>query len=290
MPYSESIGFIANLEDSLDIDMVTYVVAHEMGHQWWAHQVIGADMQGGTMLSETFAQYSALMIMEKLYGRERMSRFLKYELDRYLMGRSSEIRGENPLMLVENQPYIHYQKGSLVMYAMRDYLSADTVNQSLKKLVNTYAYKNPPFPTTHFFVDDLLSRTPDSLKQFVNDQFASITLYDNRMKEANATKTSDGKYEITMTFECKKLYADSIGNERPAKLNDYIEIGCFDKAISDKENYGKSIWRKKIKVKEGINTFSVKIDQLPEKAALDPLFVLVDRIPSDNSKKISLKN
>ena len=35
---------------------------------------IGADMQGATMLVETFAQYSALMVMEKLYGRDQIRR------------------------------------------------------------------------------------------------------------------------------------------------------------------------------------------------------------------------
>jgi aminopeptidase N len=38
------------------------VTAHEFGHQYWAHQVIGAEMQGATVLSETLAQYSALMV------------------------------------------------------------------------------------------------------------------------------------------------------------------------------------------------------------------------------------
>jgi aminopeptidase N len=65
MPYSESIGFIAKLNHPDDIDMVYYVVAHEMGHQWWAHQVIAANMQGATFRSESLAQYSALMVMEK---------------------------------------------------------------------------------------------------------------------------------------------------------------------------------------------------------------------------------
>ena len=46
MPYSESVGFIANLNHPDDIDMVYYIVAHEMAHQWWAHQVIGANMRG----------------------------------------------------------------------------------------------------------------------------------------------------------------------------------------------------------------------------------------------------
>ena len=58
-----------------------------MAHQYWAHQVIGADMQGGTMTSETLAQYSALMVMKHLYGPDKIRRFLKYELDNYLRSR-----------------------------------------------------------------------------------------------------------------------------------------------------------------------------------------------------------
>ena len=37
IPYSESIGFILNRKDPEDIDMVTYITAHEIGHQWWGH-------------------------------------------------------------------------------------------------------------------------------------------------------------------------------------------------------------------------------------------------------------
>ena len=65
IPYSESIGFIADLRDPDNIDYVFYVTAHEMAHQWWAHQVIGANVQGSTMIVESLAQYSALMVMEK---------------------------------------------------------------------------------------------------------------------------------------------------------------------------------------------------------------------------------
>ena len=71
MPYSEAIGFIANLNNPDDIDFVFYVVAHEMGAS-----VVGAPggsapiWKGATLLSETMAQYSALMVMEKEYGRD----------------------------------------------------------------------------------------------------------------------------------------------------------------------------------------------------------------------------
>jgi ABC-2 type transport system permease protein len=93
MPYSESIGFVADTDDPDKIDFTTYVVAHEMAHQYWAHQVIGADMQGGTLTSETLAQYSALMVMKHLYGPDKIRRFLKYELDGYLSAARASGRG-----------------------------------------------------------------------------------------------------------------------------------------------------------------------------------------------------
>ncbi len=101
MPYSESIGFIARMDKPDDIDMVYYVVAHEMAHQWWAHQVIGARMQGATLLSETLAQYTALMIMRKEYGPDMMHKFLKYEMDSYLRSRGAERLKERPLISVD---------------------------------------------------------------------------------------------------------------------------------------------------------------------------------------------
>ncbi|MCD6063311.1 MAG: hypothetical protein K0R82_1222, partial [Flavipsychrobacter sp.] len=54
MPYSEGIGFITDLREVTkdDIDFVFYIVAHEMGHQYWAHQLCGANMQGSEMMSE----------------------------------------------------------------------------------------------------------------------------------------------------------------------------------------------------------------------------------------------
>src|SRR5690606_21974120 len=87
IPYSESIGFITKVGDEPEkIDVPFYVTAHEVAHQWWAHQVIGGNVQGAVLMSETMSQYSALMVMEKEYGKKAMKKFLKYEMDKYLQG------------------------------------------------------------------------------------------------------------------------------------------------------------------------------------------------------------
>ena len=108
IPYSEGIGFIARVrpDDPEDIDYPYYVTAHELAHQWWGHQVPGGNVQGETMLVETLAQYSALMVMKRKYGEAKMQRFLRYELDRYLLGRSTEQKKELPLG-ARREPGLH---------------------------------------------------------------------------------------------------------------------------------------------------------------------------------------
>ncbi len=146
IPYSEGIGFIADYRDPEKIDMVTYITAHEIAHQWWGHQVISGDQQGGTFLVESLAQYSALMVMEQMYGPEQIRRFLKFELDRYLRARGGEVLEELPLARVENQPYIHYQKGGLALYLLKDQIGADKVNAALRSLLDEFAFKPAPYP------------------------------------------------------------------------------------------------------------------------------------------------
>ena len=104
------------------------------------HQVAGADVQGSAVLTETLSQYSALMVMvmEKEYGEAYMQSLLKSELDTYLSNRGLEVLEELPLMPVENQDYIHYRKGSLVIYALKDYLGADVVNKILSKFIDEW--------------------------------------------------------------------------------------------------------------------------------------------------------
>jgi hypothetical protein len=286
MPYSESIGFIDNLEDPDDIDMVYYVVGHEMAHQWWAHQVIGSVMQGSTFLSESMAQYSALMVMEKLYGRDQMKKFLRYEMDKYLRNRGGEQLKEVPLLHVENQGYIHYNKASVLMYYFREMTGEKNVNDALKNMIDSFGYKEPPYPTSYELVDRFDAVTPDSLKYLIKDLFYKMTLYNNRVTDASARKLPDGKYEVTFNVSCEKFRADSLGRETKIVLNDWIELGVIAKAPEGKK-YGKKLWSQKIQMKKELHEFKVVVNEEPYQAGVDPDYLLIDRVPDDNLKKIS---
>jgi aminopeptidase N len=272
-----------DVDKESNIDMPFYVTAHEVAHQWWGHQVMGANVQGASMIDESMAQYSALMVMEHEYGKANMQKFLKYEMDKYLSGRSSEHKRELPLYLNENQGYIHYNKGSLVFYALRDYIGEEKLNMALSEYVKRYAFKQPPFSTTKDMLNYIKKATPDSIKYIINDLFETITLYNNKTLNVTSQKISDGKYKVSFDVEVNKIHADSIGNEKQMALNDWIDVGVFGKTSKGKDTL---IYLNKKLFKQHHQHIEAIVTQKPSKAAIDPLFKLIDRDTKDNVKEL----
>ena len=283
IPFSESIGFITRVKSDEDIDYVFYVTAHEVAHQWWAHQAIGANVQGATMLTETLAQYSALMVMEKEFGQQTMRKFLRYELNRYLAGRGGELVGEMPLMLVENQQYIHYAKGSLVMYALRDAIGEAPLNKAIAGYLDQYKFKGPPYPTTIDFVNYVQQNTPLAQRPLLDDLFRRITLYENRAAEVSSTRRADGKYDVKVTVEAKKFYSDDRGRETAMPMHESVDIGVFgEEGPKKKETV---LFFQKRPITGAKQTFEMVVSGKPVKAGIDPYNKLIDRNPDDNVKK-----
>lgn len=289
IPFSEAIGFIADVDDDNpeDIDYPFYVTSHEVAHQWWAHQVIGGNVQGSVLMSETMSQYSALMVMKQEYGEEKMNKFLKYELNSYLLGRATERKKEMPLYRVENQGYIHYRKGSLVMYALANYIGEEKLNAALREYVRQVAFQEAPYTNSLEFMQYIRRATPDSLQYLVTDMFENITLYENKANETKYEKLKNGKYKVTLTVNAKKLYADSLGAETEAKMNDWVDIGVMARKKIDGHWQDKPLYMQKHRLQSGENTFEFIVDEKPEKAGIDPYNLLIDRNPSDNTKTLS---
>lgn len=287
IPWSEGMFFISDYRDPTKIDMVTYVGAHEIGHQWWAHQVIGADQQGGAMLSETFAQYSALMVMKRTYGEAQIRRFLKFELDSYLRARGGDVLDEQPLYKVENQPYVYYRKGSLVMYRLQDQIGEATVNRALRKLIAAHAFKGAPYPITTDFLTLLRAEAPADKQALITDLFEKITLYDLKTKSAVVKKRADGRFDVTVTVDAVKKYADGKGKETPAALNETMDIGLFAAEPGKKGFDAKDVvLYERRPIRSGVQTFTFTTAKAPKFAGLDPYNTVIDRNGDDNTIKV----
>jgi len=248
--------------------------------------VIGGNVQGSTLMSETMAQYSALMVMEKEYGKAAMKKFLKYEMNQYLKGRAMEGKKERPLMLVENQQYIHYNKGSIVMYALKDYIGEDSLNAALAKYIKKVAYQEPPYTNSIEFIKYLNAATPDSLKYIINDMFETITLYENKTTKCSYTKTKDGKYLVKFSVESKKMKADSIGKMKDVAVNDWMDIGVFGSKDVNGKKTETELYLQKRKINKNKMDFEITVNEEPVKVGIDPYNKLIDRTPDNNTKSL----
>ena len=275
VPYSETMGFIARIDNEDDIDTVFYVTAHEVAHQWWGHQVVGADVQGASMISESLAQYTALMVMEREYGRDTMRKFLKYELDRYLRGRGADLDGETPLIRVEHQPYIYYRKGSVIMYALRDYLGEETVNRALARYVEATRFHGPPYTTSPELRAVLEGEAPDGSVGLFEDMLDTITLFSNRTENATYEPLDDGLFRVTLDVEAHKLRADGTGVETEVPLDDWIDIGVLGED-------GTVLFLEKRHLTDSQARFEIVVDARPMRAGIDPYNKLIDRDSDDN--------
>jgi aminopeptidase N len=240
-------------------------------------------MQGATMLTETLAQYSALMVMEKLYGRDQIRRFLKYELDRYLKGRGGDVVDEMPLYRVEDQQYIHYSKGSLVMYRLKDALGEARVNAALKRYLERYRLKGPPYPRTLDLIAEFSKGASPEENALITDLFEKITLYDIKTKSAVVRKLPDGRFETTLTVEARKLYADGKGKETEARMNEQAEFGAFAAMPGQGSFKAKDVLLlTRLPLHSGTQTVKLVTKTRPAYAGADPYNIRIDRNSDDN--------
>ncbi|HEY0193640.1 MAG TPA: M1 family aminopeptidase [Kofleriaceae bacterium] len=290
IPYSEDIGFLADVRGPDTSNIITYVTAHEIAHQWWGHQLVPGDQQGATMLVESLAQYSALRVLERQQGPAQMRKFLKYELDRYLRSRGTEAVEELPLARVENQGYIHYQKGTLVFYWLRDVIGEQALDRVLAQLLRQYAFKPAPYPNTTDFLRLLRAEVGPAQDALITDLFEKITLVDAKATRAVAKLRPDGKYEVVIDVEAHKLYADGKGVETEAPLAEPFDIGAFTVHPGDPAFAAPAVlYLQHQPIKTGPQTVTIVVDKLPAFAGIDPYNKRIDRNSDDNLVPVELQ-
>ncbi len=239
------------------------------------------------MLSETLAQYSALMVMKHMYGPDMIRRFLKYELDRYLASRGADVLPEQPLERVEEQPYVYYNKASLVMYRLQDEIGEDAFNRALRSLLAKFAFKGPPYPTSLDLVSALRAQAPADKQALIGDLFEKITLYDLKAIRSTARRRHDGRWDVDLTVSAAKIYADGQGKQTSAPMNETLDIGLFT-ADPSKPGFSPSkvVQMVRMPIGSGTQTLHLIAAQAPKFAGVDPYNKLIDRNADDNVVKV----
>lgn len=277
--WKESEGFITRYGRD-DIDIVYGIAAHENTHHWWAGIVTPAFAEGAFLLTETICQYAMAVLTEKEYGKKIGRKYVKRELESYLIRRKKDTEGEKPMIRSSiQQSYIGYKKSSSIMYALKEYIGEDSVGNALGRVVEKYQFRLMEYPLATDLIDELYKVTADSLDYLITDMFEKITLYENKVDTARIEELPDGKYKVVCNVETRKFYADSIGNQTETKMNDYIWVGLLDE--NDEEFYYQLH-----KFSEPQTELVIITETIPVKVGIDPFNILIDRNMDDNVMRL----
>jgi len=266
--------------DKGQVDLTFFGTAHETAHQWWGGQVRPAYAKGRSFISESLANYSAMMVTERVLGPAEARRVYDFQMERYLTNRA-EIGRDVPLLQVDDAPYVSYGKGAVALYTLREQIGAGAVNLALRRFLEKYRRKGPPYPTSLDLYAELRAVTPPPLYPLLTDLFETITLWDLKTSSATSRRLPDGRYEVTLDVRAQKLRADEVGRETPAPMNDVIEVGVF---ATGKDA---PIYLGRHRLKSGRQTLKIVVSQQPSRAGVDPEGKLIERVREDNVVKVT---
>jgi ABC-2 type transport system permease protein len=288
IPYSETVGFIADFTAPETIDQVTGMTAHELAHQWWAHQVAAAWVEGDGVLSETMAQYAAHMVVKHTRGKDQVRRYLNFELDRYLNARQD---WDPPLARARGETHLLYRKGALVMYLLQERLGEEAVNRALRSIVTRFRFKGAPYATTQDLVAAFRAvATTTEQQALITDLFERVTLYDLATVTPTATQRADGRWDVTVPVVATKRYVDSTGVETVVPLDEAIEIGLFT-AEPGRDAFDSThvVVMERRPLISGRQELRFVTDRRPLFAGVDPYNFYIDRNSRDNVERVTAR-
>jgi hypothetical protein len=145
---SNTSAFQALLSQSPQFDqLLEFVVAHEVAHQWW-NAVVGSNSKKYPFIDEAMANYSAVLYFEHFYGREAaekqmaMQMKLNYQMHRMLGG------SDQPVLLpasAYNGPLeysaIVYGKGALGFDKIRETMGDEAFFSAVKKYYKKFWFQ-----------------------------------------------------------------------------------------------------------------------------------------------------
>ena len=297
IPFAER-GFIMDAGDPDDIktmDNATWTTMHEMGHQWFGHQIIPGFSRGFNVLSEGLTSYAALDAYESYYGWDK-ARFAleKGTIDNMIAFAMFDSEEEVPLAMARDQQYLVYQKADWVLWSLKNYIGPQNMRDAMKGFLADYGLKGPPYPTTKTLTNVLREAAGPEYDQLITDQWDRTVWwkYSFDSDGPSLTETPDGQWRVTFNLKTDKDIkteemetSQSWSEIEGEVLNEPLEIGVY----TDEPKKLWSAWTKleRIQVTEAEQAVSIIVDEKPTHIAIDPRRLMLERNIDDNVQTIS---
>lgn len=285
--YGEGFVLLNQDDNPQALDVVFFAIAHEVAHQWFGTgQVIPAASEGGAVMSESVANYSGLQVVEETYGQEQVELLLSMWRDSYEVPRSWYANS----LLRANDPFLGYRKGVMALHALTRYTPKEAVNNALQQLVIRYGSGKPPLANTLDLYRELKAVTPDSLHGLLSDYFEKNLYWQLKTNQVKAEQINARNWKVTLRVKAKKYIIDSTGTDITQPINDWIEIGVFAPAVATAGAVTKPLYLQKHKITQEESTITIYVSEKPNRAGIDPNYLLFDLFLNDNQKNVTISS
>lgn len=278
---AENICFLGDFSDSNKVNQAYGVIAHEVAHQWWANKLAPVAQPGAAFLTETLAQYTEAMLLEHAFGRTYMREYLRADNQLYFSLRDSDEQ-ELPLARTSGQPFVHYQKGSLAMYALKETLGEERVNKALRRLLERHAY-----PGRKATADDLLQELYKDASapeiKCIKDWLERVIVYSLKVTTISCKRLKKGQYQLLLNISVNKTDRN---NNHSIPPDDVIDIAVFDVAPGEMNSHSTPIYLKKHHFSQATTRLELIVNKAPQTVAIDPYCYLPDADQSDNLAEV----
>ena len=95
----------------------------------------------------------------------------------------------------------------------------------------------------------------------------------------------DGKYQVTLDVQARKVRFDKVGKPTEIPMNDFVEIGVFGARQSG--GLGEPLYLERRRIETGKQTIRVVVSRPPTRAGIDPYDKVLDRERGDNMRELS---
>lgn len=220
---TENMAFHANIKGDKQQDVINELAGHELSHEWWGtNQFFPAQREGSGFLSETFAMYTELMLVKKMYGQKRVLENVRMHKNIYLSDRS--FNDEQPLYKSKaGNTHLFYSKGLVTMYQLSELIGENKVNTALRNVYQKYKHSNI-LPVSTDFIDELYAVAEVSTHPVIDDLFKKIIIY-QPIAQLIQTRQVGGLYATSFGVIVNKYQEDGKGKQTPVDFMGTIEIG-----------------------------------------------------------------
>jgi ABC-2 type transport system permease protein len=281
----ENLNFLTDFRNQQRVNYAYATVAHEVAHQWWANELNPVDSPGYQLLTESLAKYSEAMIMEKRYGKMYLRPYFLAD-NAYYFGSRNQSSTELPLVITEDQPFVSYQKGGLVMYRLREILGEEKVNQALRDLLAEHAYPKPK-AAANDLIRALVRSASAAQNRLIEDCFRKVVTHRLAIKIVSCQQMANGRFSLTVKVMSTKMGQRADGKSIVVPSDDDWDIAVFDQPSDQWNPASKPVYCQKHHFSKPVSIIRLVVDKKPKAVAIDPYGYGLDESPEDNLAEIN---